>query len=99
MINVIPKTTIFKLYAKKHSIAIKYKKIKGVSGYQVYRASSKNGTYKKVTTRPQKYPDTYTSIRLTSGKTYYYKIRTYKTVNGKRIYSKFSEVKKIRTKK
>ena len=99
VINVIPKTTIFKLYAKKHSIAIKYKKIKGVSGYQVYRASSKNGTYKKVTTRPQKYPDTYTSIRLTSGKTYYYKIRTYKTVNGKRIYSKFSEVKKIRTKK
>ncbi|MDO4485588.1 MAG: Ig-like domain-containing protein [Bacillota bacterium] len=98
VINVIPKSTTFKLYAKKHSIAIKYKKIKGVSGYEVYRASSKNGKYKKVTTRLQRYPDTYTSIWLRSDKTYYYKIRTYKTVDGKKVYSKFSEVKKIRTK-
>ncbi|MCB6993076.1 Ig domain-containing protein [bacterium 210820-DFI.6.37] len=98
VINVKPKSTSFTLTAKKNSVVIKYKKISGVTGYQIYRAKSKNGTFKKITTRAQKKTGKYTSVRLSSKHTYYYKIRTYKTVNGKKIYSSFSAVKKIKTK-
>ena len=34
----------------------------------------------------------YTNTGLTTGKTYYYKVRAYRTVNGKRIYGQFSEI-------
>lgn len=98
VINVKPKSTSFTLTAKKNSVVIKYKKVSGVTGYQIYRAKSKNGTFKKITTRAQKKTGKYTSLRLSSKHTYYYKIRTYKTVNGKKIYSSFSAVKKIKTK-
>ena len=98
IVNVVPKGTTLNLYGKKRAVTVKYKKIKGISGYQIYRAASKNGKYSKVVSRAQKYKGTYTNTGLKSGKTYYYKIRTYKTVSGKKIYSGFSPVKKIKTK-
>lgn len=39
------------------------------------------------------------SKRLTAGKKYYVRIRTYKTVDGKKIYSGWSAIKTITTKK
>ena len=39
------------------------------------------------------------SRALTPGKKYYYKIRYYKTVAGKKVYSEFSKVKKVKIKK
>ena len=37
--------------------------------------------------------------KLKGKKTYYYKVRAYKKENGKKVYSKYSAVKKIKTKK
>jgi hypothetical protein len=57
------------------------------TGYQVYRAYSKDGTYKKINTV------TKTSIKksgLTTNKTCYYKVRAYKKSGGKTIYTKFT---------
>lgn len=57
--------------------------------YQVYRATSKNGTYKKIATL--KYGSTsYTDKNVKVGKRYYYKVRAYKTINGKKVYTKYS---------
>ena len=39
---------------------------------------------------------TYTSSKLTAGKTYYFKVRTYKTVGENKIYSAFSDVKSVK---
>ena len=98
MIRVKPKTTTFRLRGKKAAITVSYKKVKNVTAYQIYRAESKNGKFKRITTRSQKRTGKYTSTRLERKHTYYDKNRTYKTVKGKKIYSSFSKIVKVKTK-
>jgi len=71
------------------SVKISWGKVANVSGYQVHRATSQNGTYKSVKTTTS---TSFTNTGLTSGKTYYYKVRTYKTVDGKKIYGDYSSI-------
>ena len=77
---------------------IKWKKIAGASGYEIYRATSKNGTYSKIKTITSSSTTSYTNSKLIRKKTYYYKIRAYKNVSGKKVYSSYSSVKYIKTK-
>lgn len=76
---------------------IKWKKVSGASGYELYRATSKNGKYTKIATLKNSVTS-YTNSKLTSKKTYYFKLRTYRTVNGKKIYSSYSSIKNIKIK-
>ena len=73
-------------------IKLTWEPIAGVDGYQIYRATSKNGTYKKISTVTDPTKSTYINGSRTCGKTYYYKVRAYKKINGKTVYSKFSSV-------
>ena len=66
-----------------------------VEYYEVYRATSKSGTYSKVKTTKQ---NEFLHKSVSTGKTYYYKVRGYHKVNGIKVYSKFSEVKSVKTK-
>ena len=77
---------------------VKWKKISGSSGYEVYRASSKSGKYTKVKTITKGSTVSYTNSSLTKNKTYYYKVRAYRLVNGKKVYSSYSSVKSVKTK-
>lgn len=77
------------------SVRLKWRKTKGATGYQVYRATSKKGSYRKVATTRKNYV---TNKKLTPGKTYFYKVRAYRTVKKKKRYSRFSSVLKVRTK-
>ncbi len=64
----------------------------GADGYQVYRAESKNGTYKKIgTVKNGKL--TYTDKKAKKGKTYYYKVRAF-WKSDKTYAGKFSSVVK-----
>lgn len=81
--------------ASKTSAKLTWKKASGVSGYQIYRSTSKNGTYKKIKTLSSK-TTSFKNTGLKKKKTYYYKIRSYKKVNGRTYYSSFSSVKKIK---
>lgn len=66
------------------------------TGYEVYRATSKYGTYKKIKTTSSK---NYTNTGLTKGKYYYYKVRAYRILeNGDCIYGSFSAVKSVKVK-
>ena len=47
--------------------------MKGASGYEIYRASSVNGKYKKIAEAGKKYQ--YTDKKVKAGRTYYYKVR------------------------
>ena len=62
--------------------------VKGVK-YQVYRSLKKSKGFKKVITTSKR---TYTAKKLTKGKTYYFKVRAIKTIGGKTVYSKWSNV-------
>lgn len=67
-----------------------------VTGYQIYRKDSKNGSYKlrkTVTTNKTTY---FVNTGLKKNNTYYYKVRSYKTVNGKKVYGAFSAERSIK---
>lgn len=80
----------FKASSKDYrSIALSWQKVKGAEKYQVYRAVKKNGTYKRISTTAK---TSLTNTKLTTGKRYYYKVRTYRTVNGKKAYSRYTDI-------
>ncbi len=74
------------------------KKTTQVTGYQIQYSRKKNfASAKTVTVKGAK--KTSTSVRKLAKKKYYYvRIRTYKSVNGKKICSSWSKVKKVKTK-
>ena len=77
---------------------LKWNKILGASGYEVYSSTTANGTYKlkkKITTSST---ISYIDSNLVSGKTYYYKVRPYRNINGKAVYGSYSTVKSQRIK-
>lgn len=76
------------------SSSIKVSWIKGVeaSGYEVFRAATKTGSYGKVATITSGSTISYTNKGVIKGKTYYYKVRSYRTVSGKKIYSNYSAI-------
>lgn len=66
--------------------------VNGATGYRVYRATTKDGTYSYVGNTKT---NTFKDSDLTSSKSYYYKVRAYKTVNGNNVYSKYSSKIKL----
>lgn len=72
-----------------NSITVKWSGVKGAVGYRVYRATSKSGTYSLAAVTTSK---SFKNTGLATGTRYYYKIRAYKTVSGKKVYSKYSSV-------
>lgn len=74
------------------SLKVRWDKESGVTGYRIYRATSKDGTYTRVGIVSNSSSNTYTDKGLTSGKTYYYKIRAYKTVGDEKLYGEYSNV-------
>lgn len=71
---------------------ITWNKVSGADGYKLYRAASKSGTYSLIRTTKE---TAFENVNLTQGKTYYYKVKAYRTVSGEKLYSAYSEVKSI----
>lgn len=93
-----PKKTEVKLSTPRSaSVRISWKDIKYASGYEVYRSTSKGGKYTKVSTIKDGDKIKYTNYGLSKKKVYYYKVRSYKMVDKKKIYSYFSDIVNIRT--
>lgn len=92
-------TSIKKLANGKKSFTVTWAKVSGVKGYQIQYSTDKKfkNNNKSVTVNKQKTTKT-TVKKLKSKKTYFVRVRTYKTVNGKKVYSSWSKVKSIKTK-
>ena len=71
------------------SIKLSWKSVYGATGYEVYRSTSKTGTYTKIATVTS---TTVTNTKVTAKKTYYYKVRAYRTVNGTKVYGSYSTI-------
>lgn len=84
---------------KGRKAVLKWKKVKNADGYVVYRATKKKGQYAAVKTINKGKTVTFTNKNLKKGKTYYYKIKAYKKVNGKKALGQFSAVKSVKIKK
>ena len=76
---------------------ISWNKVTNAKGYQIYRATSKNGKYtlKKSINSASTVKFTDKSLKK---QTYHYKVRSYTTVNNVKVYSKFSTIKSVRVK-
>lgn len=76
-------------------IKITWKKVSGISGYDIYRSNSANGQYTKIRSVG---PGVIGMIntKLVQGKTYYYKVCTFRTVEGQKFYSAYSNRVKVK---
>ena len=93
------KTKIKKVKATKKALTVTWNKVSGVKGYQVQVATDKKFKKNKKTATVKKQKTTKVTIKkLKAKKKYYVRIRTYKTVNGKKVYSSWSKVKTVKTK-
>ena len=92
-----PKLNSAKSTSKK-KIKASWSKVSGASGYQVmwstYKNFSKN--YKTKSVKSKYLSKTVTAAQ--SKKIYYVRVRVYKTINGKKVYSQWSSTKKVKTK-
>ena len=73
-------------------LRLSWEPMSGVDGYQIYRATSKSGKYAKIATVKGASSATYTDTGRTCGTRYYYKLRAYKKIGGKTVYSKYSAI-------
>ncbi|MBU3111008.1 fibronectin type III domain-containing protein [Clostridium lacusfryxellense] len=71
------------------SIKLSWNTVTGASGYEIYKATSKLGAYNLLTGTTNFY---YTNSHLTRSKTYYYKMRSYRTVGKIRVYGKWTSI-------
>ena len=75
---------------------LKWTNVEGETGYEVYYSTSKEGTYKKA-------GETKANVisfakSFTKGKTIYFKVRAFTTVDGEPVYGSFSSVKSVKIK-
>ena len=76
--------------AKKGSITVKWSVVgeADIDGYQIWKSTKANKGYKKAFTTTKK---TYKNSKgLKKGTRYYYKVRAYKVIDGKNVYSDWS---------
>mgnify|MGYP000688969634 FL=1 len=77
----------------KGKVIVNWSRRSGTDGYVIYMKTNK-GDYKKIATKSSK-ASSYTKSGLKKGRTYRFKVRGYKKTSGKRIYSSYSDSKKI----
>ena len=94
----VKKTAIKKLLRGRRKFTVKWKKVSGVTGYQLQYATNKK--FKKAKKKTVKGAKKYklTVRKLKAKKKYFVRIRAYKKYKGKTYFSKWSKVKAVKTK-
>ena len=92
--SITLKAPVIKVRAGVKSAKITYQKVYGASGYEIYMKAP-NGKFKLIKATSS---SSYTYKKLTSKKTYQFKVRAYKKVGDKKVYSSYSSTKKVKSK-
>lgn len=89
--------SVTKVTAYSGKARVYWSDVNGETGYQVYYSTKENSGFKKFGNFKANTENGYVS-GLTSGKTYYFKIRTYIKTDSGYIYSDWSNVKSVKVK-
>ena len=92
------KAALSKVTAGSKQATVAWKTVTGATGYEVqYSTSSKLRSAKTATVKKGSTKKT-TIKKLTKGKKYYFRVRAYKTIDGKKVYGAWSSVKSVKIK-
>lgn len=92
------KTSIIEIKSsKKGKVTLSWKNVSGETGYQVYYSTKRYSGYEKAATYKKNITKGAKS-KLKSGKTYYFKVRSYKKTASGNVYSTWSAPKRIKVK-
>lgn len=89
-----PAITRLKAASAADSVKISWSKADDAYGYSVYRAAKEHGPYTKICSTVK---TSYTDTGISGSRTYYYKVKAYKYINGKRVYGLVSAPKSVVT--
>lgn len=87
-----PAVSLSKSYNR---VNVKWNDVKGAHAYQIYRSTSKDSGYKRIATVNSVDDTVYVDKNVSLGVRYYYKIRAYRTVDDKKVYSSYSSIKNV----
>jgi len=73
------------------SVKVSWTKAKKAKGYSLYRRTGRSGKYKKIKQTTKR---SYTNGGLKKNTAYYYKVRAYRNVNGRKVYGRYSSAEK-----
>lgn len=95
----IPKESISSIRGAKKKLTLSWKKMDGVSGYQIRYSTSKNFKKNVKTVTVKKANTSKKTIKkLKSKKNYYVQVRAYAAKDGMTVYGKWSAKKKVKVK-
>lgn len=98
-ITKLSKTTNLSLISPSKGCAhVTWKYVNNTTNYELKMSKSKKGTYSTIKNIKGIDNTVCDKYGLSRGKTYYFKIRAYRTVNGKKIYGDYSDIKSIKIK-
>ncbi len=72
-------------------LAIAWKEVKDITGYQIYRSTEENGAYTLLETISNPSVTVYTDASAAAGTSYYYKIVLVNKYNGQTVYGQYSD--------
>lgn len=98
-VTIIKKPTLKASATSTSKIKLTWNKISGANGYQIQRYDSAKKKWVTLKTITSGSTVSYTNSGLKKNTTYKYKIRSYKTVRGNKIYSYYCDAKSAKTKK
>lgn len=95
--TMLSKPSIKSIKASENQVTITINTIEAASGYKIYMATSKKGTYKYVGKINASENLQFVKDQLEPGKTYYFKVLAYKNVDDILIQSDYSTIKSTKT--
>ena len=88
-----------KAKAGKKKVTIRWTKLSGAKGYKIVYGTNKKITKSRKTVTVSKGTASSKLIKkLKTGRRYYYKVRAYKTIGGKTVYTKYSKIRSVKVK-
>ncbi len=98
-VSTMPVTPSVKVEStKRGSAKLSWEEVPGAAGYQIWRSDNKTGKYTLVKSITDGNISSYNNSGLISGQSYYYKVRAYTEVNGKKTFGEYCDILNLKIK-